>query len=287
MPSIEIASPSALSSVSPDQLVDLSADPEMLEAVRAEVFRRLQDDPRKANFLTFRFLLPSSEEDRWDAFDGLIGTCWNAAEARHALKVHTWTMDFVEDARDAIKGELTNVLHDLRPVPPRDVIRIALNGGFKIDAEVANAMRRRIYAERRNASLREEDEFVPPRPDNFQPLIELITQEKSELVHVLGEAGWEVLWCFTQLVDADLLPAGQRDQERVLTEAIAAKRGVRSRQASSDKARFRLAFSQALQTGNPILGRIAGLLGLRTPRGSALNCPESDCRETGSDRNGL
>ena len=46
----------------------------MLASVRAEVCRRLKDSPNKANYLTFRWFLPADDEDKADAFDGLMAT---------------------------------------------------------------------------------------------------------------------------------------------------------------------------------------------------------------------
>ena len=74
-----------LESLTVDELADLASNPEMLGGVRAEVSRRLANDPRKANFLTFRYLLPADDADQYDAFVGLQRCCWRAAKARHAI----------------------------------------------------------------------------------------------------------------------------------------------------------------------------------------------------------
>lgn len=152
-PSASPAEPATLSSLenrSPLELADLASTPEQLGNARAEVVRRLKGDPRKANFLTFRWLLPADEKDKADAFAGLIGCCWRAIKMR--LPSGLFPLGYADtkqrdggiaqETREAITDALVARLHDLRTLSAPEIVLTALNGGFHTDAEVGEALRR-------------------------------------------------------------------------------------------------------------------------------------------------
>ena len=72
-----------LESLTSEQLAELASNPKMLDSVRAEACRRLKVSQNKANYLTFRWFLPADDEDKADAFDGLIAVCWKETKYRN------------------------------------------------------------------------------------------------------------------------------------------------------------------------------------------------------------
>jgi hypothetical protein len=294
--------------LTPNQLAELGSDPEMLETARAEVYRRLKDDPRKANFLTFRWLLPSDEEDRWDAYDGLIKTCWNAVEKRHAIQRVSFVnssenlQEFprFQEAREAIQDELIPRLGNLKSASAQDIIQTALGFGFQTDVDVANAVRQRVRQERRNISYQDAfshengeasilleflEDGIRCRNNTYSSVVELVQVEKAHIEEVIGEKGWEVLWSFVGLIDADSLPSCERDRERILTEAFMAAYDVEERQARTHKKLFRMAFKEAVEAGeNPVFEKLAELLGWEWQRRQRI--VTDDCRETPAGGNG-
>jgi hypothetical protein len=291
-------SSNSLESLTSDQLAELGANPEMLASVRAEVVRRLKDDPRKANFLTFRWFMPANDADKADAFDGLIAVCWKATKKRlpHGLFPRGYPETYcgkrerrdgsiaqpaggvAEETREAIIDALVDCLYDLRSLSVPEVILKALNSGFHTDADVGNAVRRKVWKESKYlfkngddvVSNHDEDnsitlfEVLPEESDgtnHYSDAVELILEEKSQVVEALGEEGWEVLEEIVELVDNDLLPPTKRERERVLTEVFQKAYGVNERQASTHKRRFQEAFETAAADGKPVFDELLDLLG--------------------------
>jgi hypothetical protein len=280
------------------ELARLAANEKCRQAVRTEVCRRLKDSPNKANYLTFRWFLPADDADKADAYHGLIGCCWNATKTRNrsglfprgypetycgARKRRVGSIaqpagGTAEETREAIVDALVDCLCDLRTLPVPEVILTALNGGFHIDADVANALRRRVREESKylfrygdDVELQNEKgdpltlfETLEDKPilrENFyNDVVEIIFQEKPQFVDELGEEGWEVLEQIVELVDNDLLPPTKRERERVLTEVFQKAYGVNERQARTHKSQFRRSFEAAVVAGKPVFERIAELL---------------------------
>jgi hypothetical protein len=276
-------SSNSLESLTPEQLAELGTNPEMLASVRAEVVGRLKDSPHRANFFTFRYLLPADDADRYDAFRALCRACWNAAKARHAIPMRYASdgrrcpADF-EKSSCEIDAELISNLGTLGSLEPRRIVEKALNLGFQTDVDVANAFRQRMRRERDTISLdhlmtqelAEHNvhtlfDFLADDPDSgsnpFSEAAELIRSEKPAISKVLGERGWEVLWELVELVDNDLLPTQQRERERTITGIFGTIYGVNARQAQTHKSHFRRTFEAAVREGHPILSEVAELLG--------------------------
>jgi hypothetical protein len=299
MPSIGAASPALhvatpdFPSLSSDQLAELGGNPEMLEGVRAEVYRRLRDDPRKANFLTFRWLLPADEVDKTQAFDGLMACCWNATEKRilpYGLFPYGYLESekrerLVEKMRDSITTGLIARLYEIRSLAASEIITAALNGDFQIDAEVANAVRQEVRQERKTrsfevelelASLHEEEgtatflDILEDRADSqnnpSSDASEVITLEIAQITQAMGQKGWEVLFELAELIDGDSLPEGKRDRERVVTEVFQDVYGVKARQARTRKDRFQEEIRAAVKAGNPVLEKIVETLASKKRR---------------------
>ena len=154
-----------LENLTPEQLAELASNPEMRDPSRAEVCRRLKDDPRKANFLTFRWLLPANEEDKADAYDGLMRCCWRAMMKRlpwglfpHGYPEKFWQRYGIdlgqaigrairEETREIIMTALVDRLYDFKGLSDGQIILTALNGGFRTAADVGNAIRQRVREE--------------------------------------------------------------------------------------------------------------------------------------------
>jgi hypothetical protein len=159
-----LAPPPDLGSLTPEQLAELASNSKVRGSVWAEVHRRLKDDPRKASFLTFRWLLPADYEDKADAFDGLIGCCWGATKKRlpSGLFLRGYAETYCgkrerldgsiaqpaggvsEETREAIKDALAACLHNLRTLSAPEIVLTALHGGFHTDADVGNALHQRV-----------------------------------------------------------------------------------------------------------------------------------------------
>jgi hypothetical protein len=290
--------PNNLESLGPEDLADLATNPEMLVSVRAEVCRRLQDDPRKANILTFRWLMPANDADKADAFDGLIAVCWKATKKRipYGLYPRGYAETYcdkrerldgsiaqpaggvVEETREAIKSELVDCLHDLSA--PESVLR-ALSGGFETDVYVANALRRKAWKEPKHIlyggdEVSEDDEAEPltlfevtrddpkSRTNAYNNLVEIIFQEKAQVVKELGEEGWtawqEILELaenhIAELADNGYLSQTGKDCHRAITGVFERVYGVKARQARTLKNRL-------LGTFRRILGAVQANEGLR------------------------
>jgi hypothetical protein len=275
-PSVE--SPINPESLTPEELAGLWSNPETRNAARAEIVRRLKDDRRKANFLTFRILLPADPADEadWeDAYKGLIGCCWKATMKRlpFGLFPRGYAETYCgkrqrldgsiaqpaggvgEETREAIKSALVDCLYELKDLPFATIIPTALNGGFHTDSEVAEVLRRKVRNESRylfgygsdvvsnkfsEITLFEvlKENPAGPQPNPYSDTVELIFQEKSKVVEELGEEGWEVIERIVELVDNDLLPPTKRDSQRVLTGLFQTAYGVNERQARTYKSRF-------------------------------------------------
>ena len=282
--------------LTPDQLAELASNPEMRERVRAEVYRRLKNDARKANFLTFRWLLPADDEDKADAFDGLMGCCWLATKKRlpHGLFPRGYPETYfgeienddgsiakraggvAEETREAVKDALVDCLYDLRTLPVPEVILTALYGGFHTDVDVGNALRRKVREESRYLCQYGQDavtnwtkgeltlfEVLPdagPRTNPYNDVVEVILPERPQIVEELGKEGWEVLMQIVELADNDLLPQSKRARQRAITEVFETVYGVNPRQARTHKSRFLAAVEAAASDGKPIFENIAKLL---------------------------
>jgi len=292
-----------LENLTPEQLAELASNPEMRDALRAEVCRRLKDDHRKANFLTFRWLLPANEEDKADAYDGLMRCCWRAMKKRLPWGLFPrgypgtfWQRYGIdlgeaiakairEETREVIMTALVDRLYDFKGLSDGQIILTALNGGFHTAADVGNALRRKVREESKylfgygGDVLWQDDEGddvtleeVLPDParrtNHYNEAVEIILQEKSQVVEVLGEEGREVLEKIVELEDDHLLPESDRDGERALTGIFGAVYGVNERQARTLKSRFRKAFVRAVEAGKWVFEQVAELLGWqpRTPR---------------------
>lgn len=270
-------------SLTPAQLAELAAsNPEMLPGVRAEVCLRLKDDPRKANFLTFRWLMPADDEDKADAFNGLERCCWKETKYRNRrglfprgyaetylgeIKREDKTVEkraggIAEETREAIMDALVDRLYDLRTLSAPEIVLQALCGAFQTDADVAEALRRKVrersgylFQYGSDAASKESteltlfevmDEEKKENPPNvYSNTVEFILQEKSQVVEEVGEEGWEVIEQIVELVDNDLLPKGQKERQRVLTEVFQTAYSVNPRQARTLKSRFLAAIETA------------------------------------------
>jgi hypothetical protein len=280
------------------ELARLAANEKCREAIRAEVCRRLQDDPRKANILTFRWLVPANDADKADAFDGLIAVSWKATKKRLPYGLyprgHAETYcgkrerldgsiahpagGVAEETREAIKDELVACLHDLSA--PETVLR-ALNGGFETDVDVANALRRKAWKEPKHIlydgdEVSEDDEGEPltlfevtpddpeSRTNVYDTLVEIIFQEKAQVVKELGEKGWtaweEILELsdnhIAELADKGSLSETGKDCHRAITGVFERVYGVKERQARTLKNRL-------LGTLRRILGAVQANEGMR------------------------
>ncbi len=263
----------------------------MLGSVRAEVCRRLKDDPHKANFLTFRWFLPADEADQADSFDGLMGCCWEATKRRifpfglfprDGLRGPNRALDgsIVRETREDIKNALVDCLYGLRTLTPPEIVLTVLNGGFHTDADVGNAVRRKLREESKHLVAFGDDtgsvddeggyatlfEVLPddpgPRTNPYNEAVEIILRDKSQIVDELGEEGWEVLEQIVELEDNGLFPQTKRDRQRVLTEIFEIAYSVNSRQARTHKSRFLAVVEVRANEGKRLFEWIEELLDL-------------------------
>jgi hypothetical protein len=292
----ELASPESspnLENLTPEQLAELVSTPEMRGSVWAEVHRRLKDDPRKANFLTFRWFLPADEADQADAFRGLMCCCWNATEKRifpFGLFPHDSSQtsgpnrallggSIARETQEDIENALVECLWRLRTLSPPELILIALNGGFHTDVDVGNAVRRKVREESRHLSKYGSDavskddeggygtlfEVLPDsvdRANHYNEAVEIILQERAQVVEELGEKGWEVLEEIVEHEDQGMLPMTKRDRQRLLTEMFQTAYGVCERQARTHKSRFLEAIEAGASEGKPVFECIEELLAM-------------------------
>jgi hypothetical protein len=290
-------SSNSLESLTPQQLAELGANPETLANARAEVCRRLKDTSNKANYLTFRWFLPADDADKADAYYGLIGCCWNATEIRNRSglfprgypdtfcgarngrrgSIAQSTGAVAGETRESIMDALADCLYDLRTLPVPEVILTALNGGFHIDADVGNALRRRVREESKYLFQYGHDvvsgdddgevltlfEILPDESDGtdcYGDAIEIILQEKAQVVEEFGEEGWEVLEQIVDFIDNDLLPQRKRDRQRLVTEVFERAYRVNPRQARTHKSRFLARVETAAIERKAVFEAIAQLL---------------------------
>jgi hypothetical protein len=250
----------------------------MCEFVRAEVCRRLERRPQKANYLTFRWLLPSDEANRADAFDGLVACCWNATQKRvlpfGLFPFGCWEdrSETVANTRDKILTHLVHALHEARSLNPTEIVRKALNTEFSTDADVANAVRRALRSDAKY--LAEGDSFVSgdefgyrvtlvenlsnaqsatSRASSYASPAPFLRRHNAEILRFLGKDRWKTLWTLVHLNDSGLWPDTDREQRRVWTEAICARFGVGVRQARTYKARLESFLEEAAETGHPVM----------------------------------
>ena len=285
------------------ELARLAANEKCREAVRTEVCRRLQDSPDKANFLTFRWLtyrwlVPADEADGAGAYNGLIGCCWNATKKRlpYGLfrrgRPETYCEAIYrrdgsvarraggagEETREAIMDALVERLYELKGLPHGEIILTALNGEFQTDADVGNALRRKVGVRSRylfqygGDFVGKADDWVTlldvlkenpagPQPNPYSDTVELILQEKSQVVEELGEEGWEVIEEIVNLADNDSFSQTKpRERQRLVTEVFQTAYGVNPRQARTHKSRFLAAVEAGASEGKPAFEEMAKLL---------------------------
>jgi hypothetical protein len=280
-----------------DRLAEMATDPERLDAVRAEVYRRLETDQRKANFFTFRWLLPvrgDDDRDRMDSFEGLRAVCWTEVQFRHAQPHGD-----VSDPRDlaieeSIRNVLIDVLYELKDLPPPEIIRKALRFEFLTEKQVANAVRRQSRAERavqvESLDCEQVDDAQTPlevvehnsQINPYNDAVDLLEARKSEIVGVLGEKQWEVLLQVVERIDRDDFPYERRESEAALTEIFAQLFDVQERQARTLKSRFKSAVSEELERGDTTLAQVAELLQARTRFADLCHCRETE--QSGVDK---
>ncbi len=289
--------PDNLRSLTPEQLAELVSNPKVRGRVWAEVHRRLKDDPRKANFFTFRWFLPADEEDKAKAFDGLMACCWEATKRRMPYGLfprgyaETKQRDgyreggIKQETHEAIKTALVDCLYGLRTLSPPEIVLTTLNGGcgFRTDAWVGNALRRKVRAESPYLNQYGNDvitkggyatlfEVLPDNPgprtnltdhtNFYNEAVEMILQEKAQIIEDLGEEGWEVLEEIIEHEDQGMFPKTKRDRQRVLTEVFQTAYSVREVQARTHKRRFLAAVEASANEGKPVFEWIAELLAL-------------------------
>jgi len=246
--------------------------------------------------------MPANDADKTNAFDGLIAVCWKATKKRipYGLYPRGYAETYcgkrerldgsiaqaaggvAEETREAIKGELVACLHDLRTLWAPDIVLTALNGGFQTDANVGNALRRKVREESKHFlqyggdEVSEDDEAEPltlfevtrddpkSRTNSYNNLVEIIFQEKAQVVEELGEEGWtaweEVLELadnhIEELADNGSLSQNGKDCHRAITGVFERVYGVKERQARTLKNRL-------LGTLRRILGAVQANEGLR------------------------
>jgi hypothetical protein len=277
IPALPPSHPPELKNLTRAEIAELAAKTEFHEGIRAEVCRRLSESPQKANYLTFRWLIPLNEGDKANAFDGLMACCWNAVKKRHAF--NDYFPDWVQTAREAILDELVTRLSEFSTLSIQEVIHIGLGGDFRTDADVANAVRRRVRQERRYLRYAEdiggrnedgeyvslfeispEDVSVTSKPNPHHSGALFVQKHKPRILEAVGETGWVVLSAFVELSDDGLLPGTQREQGRVWTDAIAAKLGIGDRQARTYKDRLIRALYAETAARNSVIPEITNLL---------------------------
>ncbi len=277
--------PPGIENLTGDELARLAASERCRQAVRTEVSRRLKDSPNKANYLTFRWFFPADDADKADAYQGLIGCCWNATKARNRSGLfprgypETKQCDgyrdggIAQETREAITGELVEYLHNLRTLSAPEFVLKALNGGFQIAANVGNALRRKVREQSKHLFQYGSDEvsaddegdpltlfeIVPdnpgPRTNVYNVVLKVITQEKAQIVEELGEKGWTAFEEILQFVDSESVSGAEtgysqneRDFERSLTGVFEKVYGVKQRQARTIKNQFMSTVRQIIES---------------------------------------
>lgn len=313
LPSCPSPYPPGVENLTRAELARLGANEKCRAAVRAEVCRRLKDSPNKANYLTFRWFLPADEEDRADAFNGLCACCWKATRKRifpYGLFPRTGLEtrgpnrallggSVAKETQEDIRTALVDCLYGLKALSDGEVILRALDGGFETDVDVANAVRQGVREDSKylafgddSVSTGDEGEErtrfddTPDYPESttnaYNDLIEIVVQEKAQVVEELGEKGWTAWEGILEFVDSLSVAQAEtgssqneRDFQRSLTAVFEQVYGVKERQASTHKSRLLAAIKRIAQSvqGND------GLKSSRFKRES--NCEmKAACRES-------
>jgi len=218
--------------------------------------------------------MPANDADQADAFEGLKACCWRATEKRifpyglfpdirRSIVAATW---------DAIVDALVDYLYGLKGLSVQEIVLTTLNGGFQADVWVGNAVRQRV----RQRPAKYGGDFISDGegyatlfqvlPDNvdranhYNDAVEIILQEKPQIIEELGEEGWEVLEEIVEHEDQGMFPKTKRDRQRLLTEMFQTAYGVRERQARTHKSRFLAEIEAGASEGKPVFECIAELL---------------------------
>jgi hypothetical protein len=253
-------------------------DVALCEEARAEIRRRV--DSNAATRLAVRFLLPPSESDREDAFDGLVGLCFKARRNLAILPSYSEInqgMTWRECTRDFVEVFLLDYFECFQGQSETAILRAALEDRFRyIGRRLWSRLRdeirmgtARTRQEPWAASLSERSEprirlenllpttdshstlsrTVEPRFENGSTPLEFVRAREAALTDALGERNYEALEALTEVFPERYEDTNQAFKSAV-TRAIEQKRGISPQAARQSKRDLCERASAGVRSGN-------------------------------------
>jgi hypothetical protein len=162
-----------------------------------EIERRLTET--KSTALAFRFLVPRNPprnpEDAEDAFNGLIGVCF---QAKGKLYVSNPDGDSLEATREFIAIHLCRLLNPYRFKTVSEILRAALSNEFRYIPRIIRLRLidriRKLKSERRKGhrSIDLVEEEQPPETVPWA-IFDFFAEHEAEYRPKVGERTWETL----------------------------------------------------------------------------------------------
>ena len=257
----------------------------------------------KANEAAARYLLATNEEDKYEAFNHLMGICWKAKGNLYATPAlldfqqsHWDAWSTFEPTRQLLEELILQYLLDYQEhCTRREIAQLASIGEFrhlprmirfKMVDKIRQYYRLRGEGRRRkpvefslnfvlnegsDSSPVEFHEIIPSGDSSYlcdhipaQVIIEMVEESREEFVGMVGESNWVVIQ-----TAAELYPdfgRNRRERKSKLTNAVAEKAGIGKRWARAKiKAVREEMDSRPITSGNSGVRKLLKTLRTDTP----------------------
>jgi hypothetical protein len=222
-------------------------------------FRKVEAIGNMVNLAAYRYLRTRNQQEKEDAFDGLVGCCWVACRPLYAPTDDLKTPR-TERTLTFIEKELRTILNGYAEVPTSEVDQLALNNQLRwvarrVLCKLIDAIRR-YKAKQRRQERKKTSSQEPMTHASARRLAAWFKTNEARLAKLIGERNFETLMTL-----ATSYPFGEtkRARKSAMVRAIAQQRQVSLQQARSDRRHLLSAVENA--GDYRLMDQVEGILG--------------------------